>query len=275
MEQASKAYTFLPKRQKNLTEITIINEMNQKINELNMDEEIKSYQLELAQKITDKLLTGKWNIDDYISFIQAIRHNIVETYPKQSMPAIIRLFEFDEDNLKEDLNKIKEYTKDFENPLYPYRELVTTKDKRQVPTVLEYSKMDAFKMITVLLSRIHGIASATAIKLYEQEENREACQELLNNAISGKEDIEPFLINYYKTFGFLSNLEGYCDFYFDYREIYVKTLREAFARKYNLEKRKMERRNDDYHIGKVVDMARGKGPKMKHYDRFLHRNNTD
>lgn len=221
-------FKFLPTPTKNKTTEKILKELKENITKLDSNEEIKTQQLELSSKIIDRLTNGEWTEQDYNSFYQSINQNTTESLANYSLPAIINIFSCSEDELKNALEEIKENTKDLEIPLYPYRKLVTTEDKRQALEILDYNKMDAFKMVVIILSKM-SVLQVSEIKKLFVERNRKLTLELLTELVDGKREDTAFVPNLDKEFGFLKEIDVFKELYLNYRKEYITLIWKNFA----------------------------------------------
>lgn len=266
MIKPTTAYIFLPK-QKNLTKTRLIKEMKENIDKNSEDEEIKNYQKELMFRISYKLLSEEWSMEDYYEFLQAINQNIVKCYPQESFPAIIHLFNYSDEELKYEVEKIKEETKNMRTPMYPYSELVTTEDKKQVPKTLDYNKMHPYKMVGTIISRIYGHQADEVKKLFT-EENHEIILELLKEVCSGKRDATPFFNSFDQAFGFLRDLDAYKELYFYGRANYLKMLESDFAHRYRLKQTTLLKYELAYDINERANIKYNLLPQLGGY--FKH-----
>lgn len=218
--------------------------------------------------ISYKLLSEEWNMEDYYEFLKAINQNIVKCYPKITIPALINLFNYSDEELKKALDIIKENTKDMVPPLYPFIELVTLENKIQVPKNLEYNKMDSYKIIGAIISKIYAFQREEVKKLFT-EENREITLELLKEVYEGKRDATPFLDRFDKTFGFLINIEAYKGIYTYYRANYLKMLESDFAHRYRLEQTSKLKHEQAYDINGILMTKYHQLPKAGGYFKYL------
>jgi len=150
--------------------------------------------------------------------------------------------------VEEQLNQIREYTKDHDYPIYPFYEYVEDGAGNKVLKELDYVAGDEAKVANSIISRMFSYIAKEIFRLSnETGDLLEFCDWLVYLKNNGtNEEVDQALENFDRCFSYLENVPSYSSIYYKFRSSYLEKLNESLHKVY--QKKMKEKEQDEYAI---------------------------